>query len=98
VSRAKEDSLTKNEQDREIETGDAGTEVGMTDDPLTRYRAKEAMTPAKEHEQTVVKTDPGSENRRARTSWNKFQRGSRKSQKKRYDKRNILCHQNWIQI
>jgi hypothetical protein len=53
VSRAKEVSFTKNEQGREIEAGDAGTEVGRTDDPLTRYRAKEA-TPDKEHEQTVV--------------------------------------------
>jgi hypothetical protein len=36
VSRAKEVSFTKNEQGREIEAGDAGTEVGRTDDPLTR--------------------------------------------------------------
>lgn len=54
MSRAKDVSFTKNEQVREIEAGDAGTEVGMTDDPLTRYRAKEAMTPAKDHEQTMV--------------------------------------------
>ena len=34
-------SSTKNEQ---------GTEVGRKDDPLTEYRSKEAMTPAKEKE------------------------------------------------
>ena len=40
-------SSTKNEQ---------GTEVGRKDDPLTEYRSKEAMTPAKEkeHEPTAV--------------------------------------------
>jgi len=42
VGTAKEGvSSTKNEQ---------GTEVGRKDDPLTEYRSKEAMTPAKEKE------------------------------------------------
>jgi hypothetical protein len=47
-------SSTKNEQ---------GTEVGRKDDPLTEYRAKEAMTPAKEkeHEPTAVSRDPSSQ-------------------------------------
>src|ERR671910_693565 len=37
-----------------------GTEAGRKDDPLTSYREKEAMTPAKikEHEPTAVKKDP----------------------------------------
>ena len=47
-------SSTKNEQ---------GTEVGRKDDPLTEYRSKEAMTPAKEkeHEPTAVSRDPRSQ-------------------------------------
>jgi hypothetical protein len=37
-----------------------GTEAGRKDDPLTSYRDKEPMTPAKikEHEPTAVKRDP----------------------------------------
>jgi hypothetical protein len=50
------------------EQGAAGTETGIKDDPLTSYRDKEPMTPAKikEHEPTAVKremtekiTEPG---------------------------------------
>ncbi|HEX5978592.1 MAG TPA: hypothetical protein VFY68_15015 [Nitrososphaeraceae archaeon] len=50
------------------EQGAAGTETAIKDDPLTSYREKEPMTPAKikEHEPTAVKremtekiTDPG---------------------------------------
>src|SRR5919107_2612652 len=50
------------------EQGAAGTETGINDDPLTSYREKEPMTPAKikEHEPTAVKremsekiTEPG---------------------------------------
>jgi hypothetical protein len=50
------------------EEGAPGTERGRTDDPLTSYRDKEPMTPAKikEHEPTAVKremtekiTEPG---------------------------------------
>jgi hypothetical protein len=61
-------SNISNEQEREFEEGGAGTEVGRRDDPLTGYREKEAMTPAKEkaHEPTAVKremtekiTEPG---------------------------------------
>jgi len=42
------------------EEGMPGTEVGRKDDPLTEYRDKEPMTPAKikEHEPTAVKRDP----------------------------------------
>ena len=52
----------------EYEEGAAGTEKKRKDDPLTEYREKEAMTPAKEkeHEPTAVKremseriTEPG---------------------------------------
>ena len=55
-------------QEREFEEGRAGTEVGRKEDPLTSYREKEPMTPAKikEHEPTAVKremsekiTEPG---------------------------------------
>jgi hypothetical protein len=57
VGRAKEVSSTNNEQDREVEAGGAGTQVGRTDDPLTQYRAKEAMTSAKEKEHELTVTD-----------------------------------------
>ena len=52
----------------EYEEGAAGTEKKRKDDPLTEYREKEAMTPAKEkeHEPTAVNremtekiTEPG---------------------------------------
>jgi len=51
---------SSNLRDRKSEEGAAGTEAGRKDDPLTQYRAKEAMTPAKEkeHEPTAVKRDP----------------------------------------
>ena len=63
TSSAKEvrsDTSSSNLQDRKSEEGIAGTETGRKDDPLTQYRAKEAMTPAKEkeHEPTAVKRDP----------------------------------------
>src|ERR671932_663048 len=57
-------------QTSEFEEGGPGTEVGRKDDPLTEYREKEPMTPAKikEHEPTAVKremtehiVDPGKE-------------------------------------
>jgi hypothetical protein len=43
-----------------FEEGGPGTEVGRKDDPLTEYREKEPMTPAKikEHEPTAVRRDP----------------------------------------
>ena len=43
----------------EYEEGAAGTEKKRKDDPLTQYREKEAMTPAKEkeHEPTAVKRE-----------------------------------------
>ena len=63
-----ESSTSSSGQEREYEEGAPGTEVGRKDDPLTQYREKEAMTPAKEkeHEPTAVKremtekiTEPG---------------------------------------
>src|ERR1051325_6895445 len=47
-------------QTSKFEEGGPGTEVGRKDDPLTEYREKEPMTPAKikEHEPTAVKRDP----------------------------------------
>ena len=53
---ARSDTSSSNIQDRKSEEGVAGTEAERKDDPLTQYRAKEAMTPAKEkeHELTVV--------------------------------------------
>ena len=43
------------------EEGAPGTEKGRKDDPLTSYREKEPMTPAKikEHEPTAVRRDSG---------------------------------------
>ena len=43
-----------------FEEGGPGTEVGRKDDPLTEYREKEPMTPAKikQHEPTAVRRDP----------------------------------------
>ena len=48
-----------NQQSRRSEEGGPGTEVGRKDDPLTEYREKEPMTPAKikEHEPTAVKRE-----------------------------------------
>ena len=55
-----ESSTSSSEQERGFEEGAPGTEVGRKEDPLTEYREKEAMTPAKikEHEPTAVKRDP----------------------------------------
>jgi len=52
-------SSSYGKQERESEEGRAGTEVGRKDDPLTTYREKEPMTPAKikEHEPTAVKRE-----------------------------------------
>ena len=43
------------------EEGAPGTETGRKDDPLTSYREKEPMTPAKikEHEPTAVRRESG---------------------------------------
>src|SRR5919204_1011004 len=48
-----------NQQTRRFEEGAPGTEIGRKDDPLTQYREKEPMTPAKikEHEPTAVKRE-----------------------------------------
>jgi len=53
-------SSTGGGQTSKFEEGGPGTEIGRKDDPLTEYREKEPMTPAKikEHEPTAVKTDP----------------------------------------
>ena len=59
-----------NQGERMFEEGGPGTETRRKDDPLTQYREKEPMTPAKikEHEPTAVKremtehiVDPGKE-------------------------------------
>jgi hypothetical protein len=48
-----------NQHSRRFEEGGPGTEIGRKDDPLTEYREKEPMTPAKikEHEPTAVKRE-----------------------------------------
>jgi hypothetical protein len=58
------DTMTGGDRDdesgtSEYEEGAQGTEKGRKDDPLTSYREKEPMTPAKikEHEPTAVKRD-----------------------------------------
>ena len=53
-------SSSSGKQERAFEEGGAGTQAGRKEDPLTEYREKEAMTPAKikEHEPTAVKRDP----------------------------------------
>ena len=47
-------------QTSKFEEGGPGTEIGRKDDPLTEYREKEPMTPAKikEHEPTAVRREP----------------------------------------
>jgi hypothetical protein len=52
-------SSSSGKQERAFEEGGAGTQVGRKEDPLTEYREKEAMTPAKikEHEPTAVKRE-----------------------------------------
>src|ERR687895_545625 len=55
-----ESSTSSSGQERQFEEGAPGSEAGRKDDPLTSYRDKEPMTPAKikEHEPTAVKRDP----------------------------------------
>ena len=52
-------SSSSGKQERAFEEGGAGTQVGRKEDPLTEYREKEPMTPAKikEHEPTAVKRE-----------------------------------------
>jgi len=52
-------SSTGGGQTSKFEEGGPGTETGRKDDPLTQYREKEPMTPAKikEHEPTAVRRD-----------------------------------------
>src|ERR1044072_7273175 len=47
-------------EDRKYEEGGPGTDVNRNDNPLTEYREKEPMTPAKlnEGEPTAVRRDP----------------------------------------
>jgi hypothetical protein len=49
-----------NNTDREFEEGAPGTQKNRKNDPLTEYRDKEAMTPAKikAHEPTAVSRGP----------------------------------------
>ena len=67
-STSSKDTSTSSRGSAAYEQGAAGTEIGINDDPLTSYREKEPMTPAKikEHEPTAVKremsekiTEPG---------------------------------------
>jgi hypothetical protein len=67
-STSSKDTSSSSRGSAAYEQGAAGTEVGINDDPLTSYREKEPMTPAKikEHEPTAVKremsekiTEPG---------------------------------------
>ena len=53
-------SSSSTDVDRKYEEGGPGTDVSRNDDPLTEYRDKEPMTPAKinEIEPTAVKRDP----------------------------------------
>ena len=64
----KQDGKSQQGDTSTFEEGAPGTETGRKDDPLTSYRDKEPMTPAKikEHEPTAVKremsekiTEPG---------------------------------------
>jgi len=52
-------SITDDKRKRVYEEGDAGIQIGLKDDPLTEYREKEAVAPAKikEHVATTVKSD-----------------------------------------
>src|ERR687898_2038518 len=68
VTGSSNENTSASGQEREYEEGAPGTEVGRKEDPLTQYREKEAMTPAKEkeHDPTAVKremtekiTEPG---------------------------------------
>ena len=60
VTGSSNENTSSSGQEKEYGEGGAGTEVGRKEDPLTEYREKEAMTPAKikEHEPTAVKRDP----------------------------------------
>ena len=53
-------SSDTNEQEGRFKEGGVAREGGRNEDPLTEYREKEPMTPAKikEHEPTAVKRDP----------------------------------------
>ncbi len=59
ISDTKLNANNNNQGERTFEEGGPGTETGRKDDPLTQYREKEPMTPAKikEHEPTAVKRE-----------------------------------------
>ncbi|HZA08126.1 MAG TPA: hypothetical protein VE619_10515 [Nitrososphaeraceae archaeon] len=59
VGRASSSTSGTRGQTSKFEEGGPGTEIGREDDPLTEYREKEPMTPAKikEHEPTAVKRE-----------------------------------------
>jgi hypothetical protein len=60
-NRSDDPSTTSSGGTGAYEEGAPGTETGRKDDPLTSYREKEPMTPAKikEHEPTAVRRDSG---------------------------------------
>jgi hypothetical protein len=59
VMGSSDENTSSSGQGRQFEEGAPGTEAGRKDDPLTSYRDKEPMTPAKikEHEPTAVKRE-----------------------------------------
>jgi hypothetical protein len=59
ITSSSSQSSSPSQQEGVYEEGRPGTELGRKDDPLTEYREKEAMTPAKikEHEPTAVKRE-----------------------------------------
>ena len=68
------------------EQGVAGTDTGIKDNPLTSYREKEPMTPAKikEHEPTAVKREMTERIVEPGQTGTKSRRSSRNSKKKGY--------------
>jgi hypothetical protein len=61
VTGSNQDNTSTSRGTGAYEEGAPGTETGRKDDPLTSYREKEPMTPAKikEHEPTAVRRDSG---------------------------------------
>jgi hypothetical protein len=59
VTGSNQDNTSTSRGTGAYEEGAPGTETGRKDDPLTSYREKEPMTPAKikEHEPTAVRRD-----------------------------------------
>ena len=84
-------------EDREYEEGAAGTKTDRKKDSTKEYDEKEPMSPAKirEHEPTAVSRDASDQKITEEGQTGSSQRCCKKSQKKRYDKRNCGCRRNW---